>query len=332
MSERYRIFGVEASPYSVKVRSYFRYKNIPHSWIVRGMDQLSEFGRYAKLPLVPLVVTPDGQGMQDSTLILEKMETLFPEPSITPTGPIAPFVNLLVEEFADEWVNKPMFHYRWTHPTDQESAAQRIAEELAPAGASSEVALGMVESVKARMLPRLLLVGSTPASAALIEQSFVRLVELVEVHLAPRAYLFGSRPVLADFGLFGQLYELASDPTPGALLKQQAPHIMGWLARMLSPENLGDLESWEGLAPTLQPLLGEQVAGLFLPWSSENARALSAGEKQSTVSLAGRSLSQEPQRYHAKSLAVLKQHYQDLRNPELDKLLAETGAQPFLSD
>ena len=33
MKESYRIFGVELSPYSIKVRSYFRYKNIPHMWI-----------------------------------------------------------------------------------------------------------------------------------------------------------------------------------------------------------------------------------------------------------------------------------------------------------
>ena len=31
----YRIFGAEISPYSVKVRSYFRYKGIEHEWIVR---------------------------------------------------------------------------------------------------------------------------------------------------------------------------------------------------------------------------------------------------------------------------------------------------------
>ena len=36
MADVYRIFGSELSPYSVKVRSYFRYKRIPHEWIVRG--------------------------------------------------------------------------------------------------------------------------------------------------------------------------------------------------------------------------------------------------------------------------------------------------------
>ena len=32
----YRIIGAEVSPYSVKTRSYFRYKGIPHEWILRG--------------------------------------------------------------------------------------------------------------------------------------------------------------------------------------------------------------------------------------------------------------------------------------------------------
>ncbi len=36
MPDNYRIFGAEMSPYSVKVRSYFRYKGIPHQWILRN--------------------------------------------------------------------------------------------------------------------------------------------------------------------------------------------------------------------------------------------------------------------------------------------------------
>ena len=36
MPDTYRVFGSEFSPYSVKVRSYFRYKRIPHEWLVRS--------------------------------------------------------------------------------------------------------------------------------------------------------------------------------------------------------------------------------------------------------------------------------------------------------
>jgi hypothetical protein len=60
MSHVYRIFGAELSPYSVKVRSYFRYKAIPHQWIERNSSNISEFQKHAKLPLIPLVIRPDG--------------------------------------------------------------------------------------------------------------------------------------------------------------------------------------------------------------------------------------------------------------------------------
>ena len=128
-SPLYRIFGVELSPYSVKVRSYFRYKGIPHEWVVRSAARMEEFRQHAKLPLVPLVIAPAGESLQDSTPILEEMEKRFPEPSIHPEEPLAAFVSALIEEYADEWGNKPMFHYRWTYEPDQRSAAERIARE-----------------------------------------------------------------------------------------------------------------------------------------------------------------------------------------------------------
>ena len=84
MADLYRIFGAEMSPYSVKVRSYFRYKAIPHQWILRNAASQAEFETYAKMPIIPLVVTPDGVGIQDSTPIIDAMEKLFPAPSIHP--------------------------------------------------------------------------------------------------------------------------------------------------------------------------------------------------------------------------------------------------------
>ena len=101
MAETYRIYGAEASPYSVKVRGYFRYKGIPHEWIPRTVDRMEEFQRYAKLPLIPCVVAPDETAMQDSTPIIEKMEARFPNPSIVPDDPAAAFLSALIEEYAE---------------------------------------------------------------------------------------------------------------------------------------------------------------------------------------------------------------------------------------
>ena len=84
MASEYHVHGIELSPYSVKVRSYFRYKNIPHRWIPRSLDTEGEYAKFAKLPLVPLVVTPQNEGIGDSTPIIEFVEARHPEPSIHP--------------------------------------------------------------------------------------------------------------------------------------------------------------------------------------------------------------------------------------------------------
>lgn len=121
----YSIYGSELSPYSVKVRSFFRYKKLNHEWIPRSPAVQSEFQKYAKLPLVPLVVTPEGEGIQDSTLILELFEASHTEPSVTPADPALAFVSALLEEYGHEWGNKWMFHYRWRYQPDVWSTAGR---------------------------------------------------------------------------------------------------------------------------------------------------------------------------------------------------------------
>ncbi|HYD48413.1 MAG TPA: glutathione S-transferase family protein, partial [Terriglobales bacterium] len=254
MADIYRIYGNELSPYSVKVRSYLRYKDIPHQWIVRTPAVEEEFGRYAKLPLIPLVVTPDGRGLQDSTPIVEQLEQIFPEPSIHPEDAALRFLSFLIEEYADEWGNKPMFHYRWFYAPNQQSAGERLARSMMPDLGEEQIA-GGIEMIKSRMIPRLKFVGSSEQTKAQIEGSFERQLAILEAHLAQRPYLFGGRPVLADFAWYAQLYECLSDPTPGAVMRQRAPRVVGWCERMLTPDRQGELEPWQALSPTLTPLL-----------------------------------------------------------------------------
>jgi glutathione S-transferase len=324
MTAPHRIFGVEVSPYSVKVRSYFRYKRIPHRWIVRGPAVEPEFQKYAKLPLVPLVVTPDDQGLQDSTPILDRFEAEYPEPGIHPSDPVAAFVSVLVEEFGDEWGNKWMFHFRWAREVDQLAAAGRIARTFAP-DADEEQAAGLTAQVRKRMLGRVGFVGSSPQTAPQIEASFLDTLLLLETHLAARPYLFGARPAYGDFGLWAQIYEAWTDPTCGARIESGAPKVLAWVQRMLWPRAEGDFEPWAALEPTLLPLLEGQVGRLFLPWTLANAAALADGAEELRVELAGRTWAQEPQKYHAKSLGVLREKYAAAASATLDRVLERAG-------
>ncbi len=325
MDGTYRIFGAELSPYSVKVRSYFRYKRIPHRWIVRNAASQGEYQKHAKLPLVPLVVTPENEGIQDSTPIIERLESRFPEPSIHPGDPVAAFVSVLVEEFGDEWGNKWMFHYRWAREVDQLSAAGRIARMMMP-DAPEEQLLAMIAQVRGRMTGRVWFVGSSTENATQIEDSFCETLALLEAHLANRPYLFGGRPAFGDFALWGQFYNAWTDPTPGAIIEGRAPSVLAWIQRMLFPRTEGEFELWQSLQPTMMPLLERQVGRLFMPWTVANAEALAAGQEEFTVELGGRKWTQRPQKYHARSLGALREKYAALADKRaIDAVLDRAG-------
>ncbi len=259
MASEYHVHGIELSPYSVKVRSYFRYKGIPHRWIPRSLDADGEYQKFAKLPLVPLVVTPKNEGIQDSTPIIEAVDALHPEPSIHPADPVARFVSVLLEEFGDEWGNKWMFHYRWAREADVLSAAGRIARSMMPTADDAQLANGTA-MVRERMVPRVSFVGSNPVTAPQIEDSFRDTLAILEPHLANREYLFGNRPAFGDFAMWGQLYNAWTDPTPGGLINATTPNLLAWIHRMLWPRAEGDFEPWSSLAPTLTPLLSARSA------------------------------------------------------------------------
>ena len=327
MSGVYRIFGAELSPYSVKVRSYFRYKEIPHEWIVRGLEQQEEFSKYAKLPLIPLVITPEDQGMQDSTPIIERMEAANQNPSIHPEDPVSAFVSALIEELGDEWGNKWMFHCRWARDVDQISAAGRIACTMVPGG-SEEDRGALAAQIRERMVGRTWFVGSSEQTAPLIEASLDEALGQLEAHLAPRPYLFGGRPAFGDFGLWGQLYNAWTDPTVGALIEGRHPKVLAWIHRMTWPREEGPFEPWPSLAPTLTPFVERQAGARFLPWSVANARAIAEGAEEFSVDVDGSPWTQKPQKYHARSLGALRERYatsSDEAKAALDPVLDSTG-------
>ena len=325
MADGYRIIGAEMSPYSVKVRSYFRYKAIPHQWILRNAESQAEYEKHARMPIIPLVVTPEGIGIQDSTPIIEAIEKLFPEPSINPDDGIADFISALTEEFGDEWGNKWMFHYRWARDVDQISSAGRIARMRGPK-ASEQEHDAFASKVRARIVDRVWFVGSNAVTAPQIEAGFLDMLGLLDNHLARRPYLFGGRPAFGDFGLWGQLYQMWTDPTAGAIISGGAPHVLDWVQRMLWPKAEGAFEAWSTLAPTLTPILTEQVGRQFMPWTCANEKALAEAREEFSVRLGDKIWTQKPQKYHARSLGMLRARYAAAANKAaLDPVLEAAG-------
>ncbi|HBC52843.1 MAG TPA: glutathione S-transferase family protein, partial [Alphaproteobacteria bacterium] len=92
-----------------------------------------------------------------------------------------------------------------------------------------------------------------------------------------------------------------------------------------------EFESWESLETTLMPFLQSEIGGLFLPWSDANAIALEQGKEKMSVTLEGKPFTQTAQKYHARSLGILRERYAGLSgNQLLDTVLAKAGCQQFL--
>jgi hypothetical protein len=100
---------------------------------------------------------------------------------------------------------------------------------------------------------------------------------------------------------------------------------------MMEPRPVGEFETWATLEPTLAPLLA-YVGRYFLPWSEANAAALTEGQEEFSVDLPGGAYVQGPQKYHAKSLAALREKFAAAKEDEkLSEILEAAGCAAYLS-
>jgi glutathione S-transferase len=111
------LVGSSSSPYTRKLRAALRYRRIPYRFVVIGSKEAKVLPE-RPLPLVPyLVVTGDDgaphKAMSDTTPILNHLETAYSHRSLRPIDPALGLIDLLLEDYGDEWLSKCMFHYRW---------------------------------------------------------------------------------------------------------------------------------------------------------------------------------------------------------------------------
>ena len=330
MTSDYRIVGSQESPHALKLRAYLQCKGLPYSWH-SGAEARELLQNHGQLPALPLVLMPGQQTLHDSTAIIKQIEARHSEPAMQPSDAVAGFMSLLLEEFGDEWGEKWVFHYRWAREADQLASTTRLAGIVEPGieGAALDAA---ARKLRERLMDSAWFTHTPRQTAIALEASFKDTLALLEPHFAHRPFLFGARPAFADFGLWGQLQSAHHDPTPRGIMEIHAPNTLGWLERMHKPSATGAFESWETLANTLVPLVLDQVAGLFLPWSAANARAVASGARNFSVTLRDELWDGQPQRHLARGLAVLKEAYQQsARNPALNAALENTGALRWLA-
>lgn len=259
----YTLYGVELSLYTGKARAYLRYKGV--NWKEVMPDKQAFFDVImpaAGSPIIPVMQTANGDLVQDTTEIIDYIESKEPQFSVYPTGAKQKLAALLLEFFGDEWLLLPAMHYRWNYLDQQHDfIMSEFGRQLNPnASFEQQVELGKKNSPKFRgSVPKM---GVTEDTIEGVESSYLATLDQLNTHFKTHPYLFGSRPSIGDYGLHASLYaHLARDPYPKALMQEKAPEVYKWVERMNKPEPCsGEFLKNDDVPETLIPILQTQSA------------------------------------------------------------------------
>lgn len=115
-NQPYALVGTPVSLYSGKMRSYLRHKRIPYFERDTNPWELQvTFARKLNAVAVPVVVTPQGEYLGDTSCIIDELETRFPESPVLPSSPILRTAAYLFELWGDEFWLPLAMHTRWSH-------------------------------------------------------------------------------------------------------------------------------------------------------------------------------------------------------------------------
>ncbi|MEL7517638.1 MAG: glutathione S-transferase N-terminal domain-containing protein [Pseudomonadota bacterium] len=322
----YTLYGALASPYSQKMRAILRYRRIVHVW-KHGAIAQAMTGK-VRAPVIPVLEYPDGTFANDTTPLIYELEKRHIDRSVVPADEGHAFLAHLIEDFADEWLTKAMFGYRWLEEVDQKQMSEWLAFDAFKGG--GEQAVAHAKTFRERQVGRMAIVGCTPENFPLIEASVKRVLDALEDQVTTDHWLFGSRPSLAEFSLFGQLSQLGVDPTAQAMMRAEYPYTYRWL---LHVDDASGIEGeWGQVSPATRAILAE-VGRVYAPFLIANARAAEAGEDTFRIEVDGMPYEQGVFKYQIKCLIDLRARYSGLSaqaKAAVEPMLAEAGCMELL--
>ena len=332
-----RLVGVGASPYTRKLRAALRFRRLPYRFVLAGSKEASALPD-RPLPLIPYLIAPDETGelsiaKADTTPILSYLDGVYPDRPLRPSDSALRFIDMLIEDYADEWLSKCMFHYRWSYSHDTERAAAYLpfARVMQMTTAQGQQA---ANEFSQRQISRIGVVGSNERTAPIIEASWRRYLDIFDRHMQTAPYFLGNRPGAGDFACFGQMTMLViTDPTPARIAADISPRAYAWTERCEDLSGLdvdqGDWLDLDNPPATMRELLAE-IGRVYVPFLIGNAAAIAAGTAQVDCQIDGQRWVQDPFVYQAKCLRWLSEAYSALAMSDrarVDQAFSGTGCE-----
>lgn len=274
MTPPYQHLAWELSYFSGKTRAYLRYKDIP--FVEKPIDYY-HFNilapRKTGAAVMPIVITPEGEWLQDTSHIIDRLEQRFPQAPVIPQTPVQKMASYLLELWGDEWWLPVAMWTRWCHPENYPLFLNDAGKGLLPhfpwflQKRIGAYAAGMMRA----HLPGLGI--DRFGENALMERWTRDMLDQLDRHFGVYPYLLGTRPSLGDFGLIGPLYaHLGRDPWSKRELIGPRRHVRAWVERMMDPHPLtGEFRPNDQIPDTLEPILRTMLREM-IPWFAATLR------------------------------------------------------------
>lgn len=294
----YELHVFDVSYFSGKMEAYLRYKEIPFTRHEPSWGQLAGplYAQTGQMKL-PIIKTPAGEWLRDTTPMIEWLEARHPTPEVIPADPYLRFLSFLIEDYADEWMWRPALYYRWAFPLDAALNSLRFTREfLFDVPAPRPLTALLAYERQARLFVRG--DGVTSKTRAHVEGIYLGTLDRLQRIFSERPFLLGARPTLADFGFFASMFRHFSlDPTPSRIMRERAPAVYEWVARLWNARHsrLAPAASAEDLATSAAPgqlpagwgPLLDDIGAAYLPYLHQNASAFAAHKPRFTLPIQG---------------------------------------------
>ncbi len=288
MSDRYRLHGLKLSYFTGKLEAYLHVKGVPFDFVDMDMADFERCAAATGVRQMPQLESPDGRWLTDTTHIIAAFEAEGDGPSLSPAAPLSRYASRFLEDVFDEWLWRPALYYRWAFEEDRELMGAQIARTMlrdAPGPLWARKRFIIARQRRVYMTHD----GVTKRTAPQIEALYLKTLDLLEPIFAARPYLFGERPCEADFGLFGPMFRhFASDPTPAGIMRERAPRVLAWTARLWAarPAEIDAAPELTTIPEDLGPLFSNLGAD-YLSYLAANRAAIGNGASHTSYAVGG---------------------------------------------
>jgi glutathione S-transferase len=244
---KYVLWGANWSLYTATLRPYLIKKGIDYVEINPSHPEFME----RVVPHVgyithPILETPEGEIIADSTLAIDLLESRFPDlPSLPEDKSLAALAQL-IHAYGMEGLQKQAMYWRWNSTFESrlwartEFRSQHTREDWV--AGKREYADAFAVSMRAYLA--ILGIALDHDVDVAIETSTVKLYEVLNNHFLEYPYLLGGVPSLADYGMMGALYaHLGRDIVSAPRIKSTAPALYRWIETM-GRKVIVDPETW----------------------------------------------------------------------------------------